>query len=140
MLSSLILQLMIDILLLSVVGWFWIQQKRILGTTPKNGGITHWEKTINEYEKKLCELRQSFEEERRKTQVLHDRIEKLIDQGALTSTIFPMSQEEEELKSLQPRTKPEVKIPTIKQIEITRERLDKETSIDLRTILRDQLA
>lgn len=140
MLSSLILQLMIDVLLIAVMAWLWLQQKKQTVSKTPHQVLEGNENRLVEYEALLTELRTALETERRKIQSLHDRIQKLIDQGALTSTIFPMSEEEEELKSLSTSPTKTETIPTLKQIEITRERLSHDTVVDLRTILRDQLA
>lgn len=141
MLWSLILQLMIDVLLVSMMVWLWLQQKKNVHVTgSKSLPTLEMQNRFSDLEKTVLDLRQSLMEEKRHIQNLHDRIQKLIEQGAVTNVIFPMSKEEEELKSLLPYSRNETEIPTLKDFEVTRERISQNTLVDLRTILRDQLA
>lgn len=143
MLSSLILQLMIDLLLVAVIARMYLQQKKNLPhATPQipSQTIEGWEAKWKEMEKEVFHLREQLKSDFEKTRALQERIARLVDQGVLTGGIFPSSLEERELKTLAEKKERVEEIPSLKTLENTKERLKSEPHFDLRTLLREQLA
>lgn len=150
MLSSLILQLMIDLMLVAVVAWLYLQQKKHSPQAARatDGGSSalnanwaaEWEMKWKEQEREIEMLREKLRQDLEKVQSLHERITRLVEQGVLTGGIFPSSLEEREIKMMTEKKERIEEIPSLKALEHTKERLKDETNFDLRTLLREQLA
>lgn len=143
MLPSLILQLMIDLLFVAVIAWLYLQQKKqapVAVQAQSQAVPEEFLKIWKETEREIQLLREKLKDDLQKVQSLHDRINRLVEQGALTGGIFPSSLEERELKAISEKKERVEEIPSLKALEQTKERIKTDTQFDLRTLLREQLA
>lgn len=100
-------------------------------------------------EKDIQQYRKTIDEQLAGLLGLCDQARQIIDRNQTRVTSFTPSWEEEELKGTRLVAPPssaaesaavEPKIPTLQELEQTRQRHREEVALDLKTILRDQLA
>ena len=107
-----------------------------------SAAITVLEEKAQDLERQAARYRQRLDGELAALHRICDRAKNLVQQG---QSAFPPSDEEFELKAALSADKEDAPlrksdIPTLHQIERTRQRLKSEISVDLRHLLRDQLA
>ena len=101
------------------------------------------ERRVEELERELSKNRQAFEEQTQRLQHICRQARDLLDQGQVRITAFAPSQEEFELKGIrkeQTVDSAEHKIQTLKEMEDSQDQPRKDMELDLKTILRSQLA
>jgi hypothetical protein len=137
----------LDFLFLLLVIMLWWNQRQGQAETKVSGdervaaALTSLDERAQELERQAARYRQRLEEELAALHRICERAKSVLSQG---QSSFPPSDEEYELKAALSAEKsdgiPKSEIPTLHQIERTRERLKSEIAVDLRHLLRDQLA
>ncbi len=103
------------------------------------------ERRAEALEREIQRNRQAFEEQTSRLQHICRQARDLLDQGQVRITAFAPSQEEFELKGIRKEpgisaVAPEHKIPTLEEVQTVQETAKKPVELDLKTILRSQLA
>ena len=138
-----LIQWMLNFAFLSAFVWRHFQDKKVK-THPIDEKIRlamiEADTRLRNWEIELKNSRTRFEEQTRSLESLTDQVNRLLKQGKLNQFSFPQSAEEQELKGALQSTHEPAQIPTLHQIENTKRRLKTESPLDLRTLLKDQLA
>lgn len=135
-----LLQLLIDVLLVGIVVWIWLQQKKPVSVSTAPASTEELEAKVREIQLQMADLKEKVREELRQVALLCDRACRLLDQSGLSTTNTSPSQEELELKTALEVEQAQHEIPTLQHVEATKSRLRRESNHDLRTLLRGQLA
>lgn len=108
------------------------------------------ENRTRQLERDILQYRKTIEEQQSALLGLYEKARQLIEQNENRLTTYSPSWEEQEFKAtavtVAEKAEPvssassEPKIPTLQELEQTRERHRHEVNLDLKTILRDQLA
>jgi len=147
------IQVIIDVLVfVALVLWWFERCRRLKSLTAEDRlreALSQWEIQVTEFKKELAEYREKVQSQVEALAKLGDEARTILVKGRHRVTAFPPSQEEEELRTLvcakvesqvSPGVSSQQKIPTVKEIEQTRERLKSDIILDLKSLLKEQLA
>lgn len=154
-----IIQLLLDGIFVAILIVAW-QNRKILMGQGENARITAYVNVMEakavEWEKNILSSRLSLNNHLQMLVKICNRAQEILAKGQTQVNAFAPSLEETELASLFPKalsistsvpqkaaqsqeTQTDI-IPTVKQLETTKNRFQSEVAIDLKTLLRDQLA
>jgi hypothetical protein len=138
-----ILQWGLNLLFIGGAVWFWLDQKKLttkrLGSSPEER-IQQLEARIVQLESELQKFQDSFGDQIKQIESLCEQANRALKNSRLGFGSFPLTQEESELKEAMYLTSEVESIPSITHLENTKLRLQKESSVDLKTLLKGQLA
>lgn len=131
-------QIIFDIAVVGAAIWFYLNKQELLGASSSTGsnGAEQWRK---EWDVEKDNYSQQLTVQLRSIRLLYEQAKKLLDEKSTGYFVFPMSQEENELKNLV-MEKTETVIPTLIEFEAQKNRLKQESSLDLKTLLTEQLS
>ena len=143
-----ILQVMLDVLLIITLALWWIERRRSLlaraADEKMRESLVEWETRVQRLEKELDEYREKLQTQLAAFTKLGEEARAILIKGQHRVTGFPPSQEEEELRALiapiPVLTGVNQKIPTLQELEKSKERFKSNMLVDLKTLLKDQLA
>jgi hypothetical protein len=138
-----ILQWGLNLLLIGGAAWFWLEQKKRTTnkvTSVSDERLDHLESRITKLEVELQKFQASFDEQLKQVEVLCEQANRALKNSRVGFGSFPLTQEESELKEAMYLTSEVDSIPSIAHLENTKIRLQKESSVDLKTLLKGQLA
>ena len=111
--------------------------KGALSTEKMAAAVSVLESRMRQTEKEVFESRQKWDEKLKSLNRICEEAQKLFSKGLSSDPILPPTQEENELRSV---VASKDEIPTLQELQKTRQRLHTEIQLDLRSLLRDQLA
>jgi len=126
----LVLQALVDVALIYLVVKMFLAPQRT-SENPTLPDLGEWEKSLSRY-------RAQCDDSLKRLHQICDQASRILQQNKGTSTLH--SKEESELREVADAKSASHKIPSLEQIENTRARLKKDIPIDLKTLLKDQLA
>ena len=138
-----ILQWGLNLFLIGGAAWFWLEQKKHITKTVmpvSNERLDHLESRIMQLEVEVQKFQESFQEQLKQVEVLCEQANRALKNSRVGFGRFPLTQEESELKEAMYLTSEVDSIPSIAHLENTKIRLQKESSLDLKTLLKGQLA
>lgn len=140
-----IFQWLFDVAVMGWLGWVWLERRNRVAESDQQSTITS-EDTLRlltqareEIRSEMAQYRGQIAEQLKVLRGVCEQARRILDGKQSIPQAFPPSQEENELKNIVVR-KPEGKIPTLGDLESTRQRLRTESSLDLKTLLKEQLA
>jgi len=122
--------------------WIWLEtrkQSKNAPVLPHSVNNEHFESQIAAFESRLQKLEQIFEEKSKIMDVMYEQLNRALKNQKLSFS-YPLTQEESELKEAMYLGIEKDEIPSVRQFESTKLRLQKESSLDLRTLLKGQLS
>lgn len=122
------LQILFDFAVVGYVVWSHFYRKE---ESASDSWKKEWEAEKQNYEQQVAMQLRSM-------RLLTEQTKKLMEEKSWAMTAFPVSQEETELKQMVSE-KPLGAIPTLTEFETQKERLKHETTLDLKTLLSEQL-
>jgi len=131
-----LLQWMLNLGCASILGWLLWRRRDLFTAAPTEQHILQKWKEEWALEKENQE--QQIAMQVRSLRLLCEQTKKLLEEKQNSLTIFPSSQEENEIRrALQEKAEPI--IPTLSEFEAQKQRLRQEAPLDLKTILNQQL-
>ncbi|NBX76649.1 MAG: hypothetical protein EBQ92_08850 [Proteobacteria bacterium] len=130
-------QVVFDLAVIGTAIWIYLNKKELLTVSNQADSqlLEEWKKSW-ELEKETQAQQLSLQ--LRSIRLLYEQTKKLVDEKVTNFSQFPVSQEENELKTLVSE-KPQPAIPTLIEFEAQKERLKQDSNLDLRSLLSDQL-
>lgn len=140
-----ILQWLFDVAVLGWLAYVWIDRKNRVAVSTERAELSSADamdmiqKARVEIQNEMSQYRGQMTEQLKVLRGICDQARRILDGKQSIPQAFPPSQEENELKNFVAK-KPEGRIPTLGDLESTRKRLRTESSLDLRSLLKEQLA
>ena len=133
----------VDLSLFLAIGgylmWQWLSRHRQVALDQRvSAALNVLEARANQLEREVEQYRRRIEEQIHLLSKVCDQANRLLEKGRVNS--FPRSWEESEIRSLFTGGEAPKSIPTLEQVEATRQQLKTESQFDLKTLLKDQLA
>ncbi|MFM8314558.1 MAG: hypothetical protein ACKOA8_09760 [Deltaproteobacteria bacterium] len=98
------------------------------------------ESRLTQMETELEKFQHLFDEKTKALDSVFEQFNKILRNNKMMASNFPLTQEESELKEALYVALQKDEIPSVAQFETTKIRLQKESSLDLKTLLKGQLA
>ncbi len=145
------LQLLLDMALIAALAWWWLDRvnrtKDRVSSEQMNDSVNQWEMRLRGFEEELADYRAKMQAQLAVLTKMGEEAKEILIRGRHRITAFPPSSEEEELRliagsavTISSEDLAHSKIPTLSEVERTRERLRSDLTVDLKTLLKDQLA
>jgi hypothetical protein len=129
-------QMVINAALVSALAWLYLKRRDLFTQPAADEQIL--EKWKKEWELEKQNQEQQLSMQLRSMRLLCEQTKKMIEEKQTAFNIFPISQEENEIRqALQDKT--ESVIPTLNEFEAQKQKLRQESPLDLKSILNDQL-
>jgi uncharacterized coiled-coil protein SlyX len=122
--------------------WIWWEnrkQSKIAPVLSNSVNIEHFESQIAAFESRLQKLEHVLEEKSKTMEAMCEQVTRTLKNQKLSFS-YPLTQEESEIKEAMYLGIEKDEIPSVRQFESTKLRLQKESSLDLRTLLKGQLS
>lgn len=108
---------------------------------PVADSLTALQTRVQQLESELSKYRESFQEQLKEVESIVEQVNKALKNIRHVGGQFPMTQEESELKeTLYHAPSESIQIPSVASLESTKIRLQSESHLDLKTLLRGQLS
>jgi len=139
-----IVQWGINIAMIAGVAFLWVKSRESANQKSNqqfSESLSKLEARIQSLETELNKQRDSFQEQLKEVEAIVEQANKVLKSIRHVGLQFPMTQEESELKeTLYSATASTDEIPSVASLENTKIRLQKESQLDLKTLLRGQLS
>lgn len=138
-----ILQWSLNLVIIGSLIWLWLERKKSIqdnSDTKLNEAIGQLEIRVINWQTEFQKYEEIFQEKLKAMEVICEQANRTLKSSRATLGSFPLTQEESELKEAMNQIIEKDQIPSIAHLENTKLRIQKETSIDLKTLLRGQLA
>ncbi len=138
-----ILQWSLNLVIIGSLIWLWLERKKSIqdnSDTKLNEAIGQLEIRVINWQTEFQKYEEVFQEKLKAMEVICEQANRILKSSIATLGSFPLTQEESELKEAMNQLIEKDQIPSIAHLENTKLRIQKESSIDLKTLLRGQLA
>ena len=137
-----LLQWCINVAFLAYLVWSWWSKEEVQVTVPAEvqQAISQLENKILEWEKDHKRSQEIYLEKMKSIDAVCEQANRILRSNRSPQMSFPPSQEEHELKEALSQSLIPQEIPTLGFLERTKKRLQRESELDLKTLLKTQLS
>lgn len=140
---NIVLQWALNIIFVGGIFWLWYQFEKIKTRNPNSAyqqSLSAFESRMAFLEAEIETLRQKLDEKNKILDSVSDQLQRAVKNQKLAGMGFPITQEETDLKEAMYLGVERDVIPSVVQFESTKLRLQNETCLDLKTLLKGQLS
>ena len=140
---NIVLQWALNIIFVGGIFWLWYQFEKIKTRNTNSAyqqSLSAFESRLAFLESEVETLRQKIDEKNKILDSVSDQLQRAVKNQKLAGLGFPITQEETDLKEAMYLGVERDVIPSVVQFESTKLRLQNETCLDLKTLLKGQLS